>query len=118
MADTRDKLASYLVDDLLNWMMEERRNLIEEQWRANDDAFRGRYDSSTLKKWKTSEGQGWRSKVFIWLTKQKVVTGYNNLLAVMLQGGSSHGTSSPPQYRRAQPDRFCRNRRQMLGAVE
>jgi len=87
MADTRDKLASYLVDDLLNWMMEERRNLIEEQWRANDDAFRGRYDSSTLKKWKTSEGQGWRSKVFVRLTKQKVVTGYNNLLAVMLQGG-------------------------------
>jgi hypothetical protein len=88
MADSKtDRLATYIIDDLVDWMMQERRNLIEEQWRANDDAFRGRYDSSTLKKWKTSEGQGWRSKVFVRLTKQKVVTGYNNLLAVMLQNG-------------------------------
>ena len=88
MADSKtDRLATYIIDDLVDWMMQERRNLIEEQWRANDDAFRGRYDSSTLKKWKTSEGQGWRSKVFVRLTKQKVVTGYNNLLAVMMQNG-------------------------------
>jgi hypothetical protein len=81
------KLAEYIVDDLVDWMMQERRNLIEEQWRMNDDAFRGRYDSDTLKKWKAAEGQGWRSKVFVRLTKQKVVIGYNNLLAVMMQNG-------------------------------
>lgn len=80
-------LARYIYDDLFDWFMQERRNLLEDQMRRNDDAFRGRYESDSLTKWKSTEGQGWRSKVFVRLTKQKVVTAYSSLTAVQLQGG-------------------------------
>ncbi|HUV78532.1 MAG TPA: hypothetical protein VMW06_10820 [Desulfobacterales bacterium] len=88
MPDTEEtKLAKYIVDDLFSWFKEERNGQLEPTWRRNYDAFRGRYDSDALKRWKATEGRGWRSKVFVRLTKQKVVTGFNQVMSVMLQEG-------------------------------
>lgn len=84
---TANNLAEYIVNDLFPWMAQDRKNLFEDQWYRNYDAFRGRYNSSYLKKWKATEGSSWRSKVFVRLTKQKVVTGFNQVTALMLQGG-------------------------------
>jgi hypothetical protein len=88
MPDTGEiKLAKYIVDDLFKWFKDERSNQLEPQMRRNYDAFRGRYDSAALKKWKATEGHGWRSRVFVRLTKQKVVTGFNQVMSIMLQEG-------------------------------
>jgi len=88
MPDTEEsKLAKYIVDDLFQWFKDERSAQLEPQWRRNYDAFRGRYNSAALRKWKATEGHGWRSRVFVRLTKQKVVTGFNQVMSVMLQEG-------------------------------
>ena len=83
----KDKLAAYIVDDLFEWFKDERKALLEPQWLRNYDAFRSKYNSDTLQKWKATEGNKWRSKVFCRLTKQKVVTGFNHVAALMIQDG-------------------------------
>jgi len=82
-----DKLAEYVVNDLFKWFKDERSEQLEDQMRRNYDAFRGRYNSDALKKWRATEGNDWRSKVFVRLTKQKVFTYFNQVMAVALQNG-------------------------------
>jgi len=82
-----DKLARYIVDDLFKWFKDERSTLLEPQMRRNYDAFKGKYNSDSLKKWRATEGFDWRSKVFVRLTKQKVLAGFNNCMAALLQKG-------------------------------
>ena len=82
-----NKLAQYIVGDLFDWFRSERNTLLEPQMRRNYDAFRGRYASDALKRWKATEGTDWRSKVFVRFTKQKVVTGFNQAMSIYLQGG-------------------------------
>jgi|GEM_PF-6914940 len=84
---SEDKLAKYIVDDLFKWFADERKSQLEPQWRRNYDAFRGRYDSGNLKKWRGTEGNEWRSKVFVKYTKQKVMAGFTSVASVMLQSG-------------------------------
>lgn len=88
-------LAKYIIDDLFAWFKDERSSQLEPQWRRNYDAFRGRYDSDALRKWKATEGNAWRSKVFVRLTKQKVMTGFNQVMSVMLQAGRIPWDISP-----------------------
>lgn len=99
-----NNLAEYIVDDLFRWMAKDRKNLFEDQWYRNYDAFRGRYNSSTLTKWKATEGSSWRSKVFVRLTKQKVVTGFNQVTALMLQGGKLPWSITPTPIPEGRPD--------------
>lgn len=86
MAESKS-LAAYVVDDLFEWFKDERKQILEPQWHRNYDAFRSRYNSENLTKWRATEGNKWRSKVFCRLTKQKVVTGFNHVSALMLQAG-------------------------------
>lgn len=81
-----NSLAKFIVDDLFEWFRDERNTQLETTMRRNYDAFRGRYDSESLKKWKATEGKDWRSKVFVRLTKQKVVAGFNQVSSVALSG--------------------------------
>jgi len=89
-----DRLAKAIMD-LFDWFAEERRDHFETQWRRNYDAFRGRYDSDTLKKWKATEGWGWRSRVFVRLTKTKVISAYNQHQSIVLQHGEIPWDLSP-----------------------
>ncbi|KKN75066.1 hypothetical protein LCGC14_0384400 [marine sediment metagenome] len=82
-----DKLAKYIVDDLFKWFRDERSEQLEPQMRRNYDAFRGKYNSDALKKWRATEGNDWRSRVFVRLTKQKVFTYFNQVMAILLQDG-------------------------------
>jgi len=90
-----DKLAKFIADDLFTWFKDERNQLYEQTWRRGYDAFRGRYDSAALKRWKATEGKDWRSKVFVRLTKQKVVAGYNQVRAISLRGNDIRWDISP-----------------------
>lgn len=94
MAESKG-LAEYVVGDLFTWMKDERQTILEPQWRRNYDAFRSRYNSDNLMKWRAMEGNKWRSKVFCRLTKQKVMTGFNHVSALMLQQGRMPLTLSP-----------------------
>jgi len=85
--DTKKALAEYICTDLFKWFKDERSSQLEPQMRRAYDAFRGKYDSDALQRWKATEGTGWRSRVFVRLTKQKVVTGFNQVMSVMLQNG-------------------------------
>lgn len=103
MISGANSLAQYIIGDIFDWMMQERRSLLEDRWRKNDDAFRGRYDSEAIKKWKATEGREWRSRVFVRLTKQKVVTGYSALLSVLMQNGRIPWDMSPTEVPEAAP---------------
>ena len=83
----QDKLAEFIVNDVFKWFKDERNAQLEPTWRRSYDAFRGRYDSDSLKRWRATEGRGWRSRVFVRLTKQKVLTGFNHVMSVALQRG-------------------------------
>ncbi len=82
-----DYLAHYIANELFEWFREERQNRFEDRWRRNYDAFRGRYNSSYLNKWKATEGNAWRSRVFVKLTKAKVYAGFNQVVGTAGQLG-------------------------------
>lgn len=65
----------------------EREKLLEDQMRASWDAFRGKYDSEYLEKWRTTEATRWRSKVFVRATKMKVVSACATIEDMYLQNG-------------------------------
>lgn len=90
-----DKLAKYILDDLVKWFKDERRNQLEDGMSRAYDAFRGRYDSDSLKKWKATEGSKWRSQVFVRMTKQKVVAGFSQVAAIALKGDEIRWDMSP-----------------------
>ena len=92
-----DKLAKYIIDDVFKWLKDERSLQLENQMRRNYDAFRGRYNSDVLKRWKSTEGNDWRSKVFVRFTKAKVIAGYSAKTALMLQGGTIPWDLKPTQ---------------------
>lgn len=83
-----DHLAHYIINDLFNWMEEERCDQIEPDWRRNYAAFIGDYNSVDLKKFKEGEGKGWRSTVFVRLTWLKTIASFSNVAGLMLQKGS------------------------------
>jgi len=92
------KLAKFIVDDVFFWLKDERRSQLEDQMRRNYDAFRGRYNSDTLKRWRSTEGNDWRSKVFVRFTKQRVVAGYSSIMGLTLQGGKIPWDMNPRAY--------------------
>ena len=105
-AIAENKLAKFIVDDLFDWFRSERNTLLEPQMRRNYDAFRGRYDSEALKRWKSTEGTDWRSKVFVRFTKQKVVTGFNQVMSIYLQGGDLPWDLTPSPIAQSASGRF------------
>lgn len=83
----KHKLVSQIKDDYFAYMRRERQNLLEDDWNLCYDAFMGKYSSSNLKRWKALEGSDWRSKVFVRLTKVKVVAATSQLEDIYFQGG-------------------------------
>ena len=55
----------------------------DEAWNAIRDNVR----AIAAKQWKAGEGEGWRSKSVINITKQKIMTGYAIVIDVLLQRG-------------------------------
>lgn len=86
MAERETYLARYL-GELWRWMADERRDTLEAGWNAAYDAYRGRYNSEYLEKWRRNEGTSWRSTVFVRLTKIKVRTGYDQVMSILMQAG-------------------------------
>jgi len=82
----KHKLVSQIKDDYFRYMKNERLDL-EDTWNLAYDAFRGMYSSGNLKKWKALEGSEWRSKVFVRLTKVKVVAAISQIEDIYFQGG-------------------------------
>lgn len=82
---TENRLVKYIKDELFYWYKQERQPL-EEEWRMAYDAFRAKYSSANLKRWKALEGTEWRSKVFVRLTKVKVVAAISQIEDILFQG--------------------------------
>jgi hypothetical protein len=66
---------------------DQRRDSLEATWSMAYDAYRGDYSSGNLERWKALEGTTWRSKVFVRLTKMKVVAAVSQINDVYFQGG-------------------------------
>lgn len=75
-------LARYLRDDLFDKFVLDRK-ASDEKCQRNLDAFNGVLKGD----WKVDEGEGWRSKTFIKLTKRKVIAAYSIAIDLMLQDG-------------------------------
>ena len=65
---------------------DERQDL-EDIWSMSYDAYRGDYSSGNLEKWKQLEGTTWRSKVFVRLTKMKVIAAVAQIEDIYFQNG-------------------------------
>lgn len=87
MADEKHKLVSFIKDDLFRTFKSDREREVEPIWSLAYDAFRGKYDSANLKRWKELEGFDWRSKVFVRLTKVKIIGAVSNIEDVYFQTG-------------------------------
>ncbi len=86
MPETKSKLVEYL-DEVYDHFATNRQPL-EENWLLSYDAFRGQYSHASEEKWKKLEGTGWRSKVFIKVTRMKVVAAVAQLYDILFQGGA------------------------------
>ncbi len=93
----KHRLVTRIRDEYFSeWFKPERQSL-EEEWSLSYDAFRGKYDSANLKKWKALEGMQWRSKVFVRVTKVKVVSTYAQIRDIYFQGGQIPFTIEPTE---------------------
>ena len=94
MADeAKDQMAEYFAA-----FQDQRKRLLEEQMTASYDAFKGRYDSAVLKRWRTLEGLDWRSRVFVRLTKMKTTAAYSVVDDVLFQTGTLPWDIEPTPY--------------------
>ena len=71
-------LVRRIVGDYFEYWKQERLPY-ETEWRAAYDAFMGNYASDTLQKWRQNEATGHRSKVFVRLTKVKVMAALSQI---------------------------------------
>lgn len=76
------QLVQYIRDELFKDYSEDRQPL-EAVWLKNYQNF----NSVSTGHWKIGEGEGWRSKTFIPLTRTKVVFAWSIVIDVFLQGG-------------------------------
>ncbi len=74
---------------------DQRRDTLETTWSLAYDSFRGEYSSGNLEKWKALEGTNWRSKVFVRITKMKVVSAVAQINDIYFQGGKIPFSVSP-----------------------
>lgn len=94
---SKHSLVKRIKDEFYKDWSDERRNKVEPTWLECYAAFRGDYSSGVLSKWLKSEGEGWRSKVFVRLTKMKVVSGVSQVVDPYFQGGMiPYGLSPTP----------------------
>ena len=84
--DKHQQLASYILDVYKDF--KSNRSELDDTWGLAYDAFRGQYEKSNLSKWKELEGNAWRSKVFVKLTKWKIVAAVSQINDVLFQGGT------------------------------
>jgi hypothetical protein len=91
---SEDRLAKYILTEYFEpWKAQ--RQCLEEEWYTAYDAFRGKYSSGNLERWKKLEGTEWRSKVFVRLTKIKVVSAVSQIEDVIFQGRNLPFSISP-----------------------
>ena len=77
-------LETYLQDELFQKWKTNRTNTVELKWQENLDAFNC---EATTELWKDEEGEKWRSKAFVPLTKIKIISAYSLVVDMLLQGG-------------------------------
>jgi len=100
---SKDNLMAYegLTKEILEiqWatLKEQKKHLLEPQMQVSWDSFKGNYNAASLKKWTESEATGWRSDVFVRLTKMKVVSATASIEDIMLQGGNLPWEVSPTE---------------------
>lgn len=85
--ETQDPIVRFVRETFEDF--ENERRVLEDRWSMNYDAFRGEYSDSNLAKWRKLEGSEWRSKVFVRITKMKVVAAVAQILDILLQGGGT-----------------------------
>ena len=90
---TDSKLNNKIKEFYKDWSDD--RKELEDIWSMSYDAFRGDYSSGNLEKWKQLEGTTWRSKVFVRLTKMKIVSAVAQIEDVYFQGGKIPYAISP-----------------------
>ena len=99
MPDAWEELEKEIVGNQFKVLKQQREQYLEPQMLASWDAFKGKYDSEVLSKWKQAEGTRWRSKVFVRLTKMKTLTAAASVEDIMLQSGGMpwdiHPTEEP-----------------------
>jgi hypothetical protein len=84
MADeAKDQIVEYF-----NAFKTQRDHLLDDEMHSNYDAYKGKYDSARLKRWRKLEGQEWRSRVFVRATKMKCRAWQSTVDDIMFQGGS------------------------------
>jgi len=93
--DGKSALVKKIRDEYYKDWSAERRNKLESIWLEDYAAFKGDYDSDILRKWRKAEGSDWRSKVFVRLTKMKVISGVSQVDDVYFQGGMIPYSLSP-----------------------
>jgi hypothetical protein len=86
MPDTHRLVKTIRDEYYAAWRAE--REPLEETWNLAYDAFRGKYSSSNLARWRRLEGTEWRSKVFVRLTRLKVLAAVAQIEDVLFQGGA------------------------------
>lgn len=65
-----------------------REQVAEEKWQRNIDAFKCAIEpESGRKRWKKGEGEGWRSKTRLAVTRQKIYAAFAIICDVVLSGG-------------------------------
>lgn len=94
-------LSSYIRDQLFaKWKTE--RVPLEDKWRRNENAFNAISEGV----WKQDEGEDWRSKSFINVTKIKVISAYSLVIDMELQGGKIPFTLLPSPFDQARFDQM------------
>lgn len=94
MATQQDCLAYYLEEELLRYFKENRKP-IELKVRKNEDLFNGVSTGFWADRWKSGEGEDWRSRTFIKKGKAKIIMGYSMVSDMILQGGKIPFTLKP-----------------------
>jgi hypothetical protein len=85
------------IENQFGTIKKQRERYLEPQMYASWDAFKGKYDSGVLKKWRETEGTRWRSSVFVRATKMKIVSSCAILEDIMLQSGKLPWDISPTE---------------------
>jgi hypothetical protein len=97
MADeARDQIVEYF-----DAFRQQRDRILEEQMTASYDAYKGRYNSAVLKRWKKLEGYEWRSRVFVRATKMKCVAWRSTVDDIYFQSGGIPWDLEPTPYAEA-----------------
>lgn len=110
-ASQKNDLAAFIRGLYENWSND--RKSLELKWQRNLDAFKS---VSSGKFWKKEEGEGWRSDIFVPLTKMKIITAYSIIIDMLLQGGRLPFNLKPAPWDNIVMDELPEDQKEMIEA--